>query len=101
MEQRKYIEEARWFALRVLQVVGSVGATVRMCQATMDRDACAISEHEARTELRYLEDKRLVIIDDGGDQKNWRVRLSGKGKDFVEGRHPPVVGVYRPRQFGG
>lgn len=95
VELQKQIELARWLILKTAGNSGYLGATETMIAAVLDGEV-ALSKQQLRTEIDYLENRKLVTTK-RDEVKPWRIFLSRHGRDIVDYQVDCEPGIARPK----
>ena len=90
-----HIAGLRWSILRTLMVGGHLGATDQMCLDVARSEYFGVTMTRVRTELDYLESRRLIAIE-RSEAQAWRAKLSRHGRDFVDYEIAAEPGITRP-----
>ena len=90
-----HIAGMRWTILRTLMVGGHMGATDKMCLDVCRAEYIGVSKDRVRTELDYLESRKLVAIE-RSQAHPWRAKLTRHGRDFVDYEIEAKPGITRP-----
>lgn len=94
-----HIAGIRWTILRTLMVGGHIGATDRMCLDVVRAEYIGVSCDRVRTELDYLESRKLVTIE-RSEVRAWRAKLTRYGRDLVDYEVDCEPGISRPPFIG-
>ena len=92
---QKHIAGLRWTILRTLKVGGHLGATEQMCLDVARAEYLGITEDRIRTELDYLETRKLIEIE-RSEIRSWRAKLTRHGRDVVDYEVDVEPGITRP-----
>ena len=90
-----HISGLRWTILRTLMIGGHIGATDQMCLDVARAEYIGVSSERIRTELDYLESRKLVTIE-RSQMRAWRAKLTRYGRDLVDYEVDCEVGITRP-----
>lgn len=90
-----HIAGLRWTLLRTLMIGGHIGATDQMCLDVARAEYIGVSRERVRTELDYLESRKLVTIE-RSEMRAWRAKLTRYGRDLVDYEVDCEPGITRP-----
>ena len=90
-----HIAGMRWTLIRTLAVGGWMGATDRMCLDVARAEYIGVTRERVRTELDYLESRRLVEIE-RSEVAAWRAKLTRHGRDLADYQIDCEAGITRP-----
>jgi predicted ArsR family transcriptional regulator len=93
---RIHREMTRWRILRTLDAGRPVAVSEQvLCQVVADLKL-PVNRDDIRRELSYLEDKKLVAVENRDTNRPWEAELTAEGVDVVEYTVPAPHGVGRP-----
>lgn len=90
-----HVAGLRWTILRTLMIGGHIGATDQMCLDVARAEYIGVSRERVRTELDYLESRKLVTIE-RSEMRGWRAKLTRYGRDLVDYEVDCEAGITRP-----
>lgn len=91
-------EELRWVLLLALNAARPMGTSETVIKNAIEPVILDITQHEIRSELDYLESRKLVSVTDR-DALVWHAKINRYGIDVVEYTVPCDPGIKRPKQF--
>lgn len=95
--QKARREELRWLILLALNAARPMGTSEAVIKNAIEPVILDITQHEIRTELDYLEERKLITID-RKDTPSWFAKINRYGIDVVEYTVPCDPGIKRPRE---
>lgn len=96
--EKLHREQVRWRILNVLNAGRPFPTNEALVLQVMHDSSLMITPHELRRELDYLEDRKLVIIQNRHSPM-WSAELTHYGVDIVEYTTDCFPGIARPKKW--
>jgi hypothetical protein len=94
--EQEHREQRRWLILRVLDAGKPIGASEYIMATCLEGLNLTCNREELRRDLRFLQEIKLIDLDEQELDYGWYGRLRAEGAHVVDYKTPAPEGIARP-----